>query len=398
MLPLAGGDPRRTDVDITPLDAAGVLDPQRVKSVAKNGNQWCVTDPSGGDFGCFPTEDKANERLHILGAAEVGRFRLSAHFHIDATSNNKADAVQTWLGVDSPIDAQQITWKEQPLLCYPDVSGNCDTAKPRISPPVDLDIYPKNDLSAPVAPWTSTRGKVESVEVKLDVGANNDAGNVFLTIKKRNGYIYKESFGIGASGLARTFEKTDLPGLDLTNGEKYWVDLTVRNLGLSDKLSNPHVTFTWTEQENGKDVKKTVSPPVTLNWVGQQSIFPVSYRGWGLAGYRSEDTRATNVIQEGDFNLGPAGGGTFKNKDDACNAQPGGCKKTDQDVQNMGFAADYPVDSSGMAQVTSARPETRFRRPSPTSRRSARHSPSRGRSWATRPGCLAQRRRSARRG
>ena len=53
---------------------------------------------------------------------------------------------------------------------------------------------------------------------------------------------------------------------------------------------------------------------------------------------------------EADFNPGPAGGGTFDNADDACAAQPGGCM-TEADVDSMGFPDDYPVDSSGMAEV-----------------------------------------------
>ena len=353
VLPSAGGDPRQTDVQIVPLTAAGTLDPDRVKSVAKVNDKWCVTDPSGGDFGCYATEAAANARLLFLGAAEVGRFRLTAEFHIDAVASNKADAVQTWLGVDSPIDARKLTWKEQPRICYPNALGNCDPKKTNVSPPVDIEVYPQNDLTAPAAPWTSTRGRVDNVEVKLDVGADNAAGNVVLTIKKAGGsYVYKQSFRVPASATSPFTTDPLLPGLELASGEKYWVDLSVRNVGLSDKLSNPRVTLKWTEQENGQDVAKSVSPPVTLNWVGQQGFFPVAYRGWALAGYRSDGDRATTAVKEADFRPpGPPGGGTFKDKDEACAAQPGGRCLTDADVQNMGYPDDYPVDSSGMAQV-----------------------------------------------
>jgi RHS repeat-associated protein len=348
VLPSSGGDPRRENLEIVPLTSANVPDPSRVKSVEKVGDDWCVRDPSGGDFGCYSSESDASARLRYLGASEVGRFGLKTDFHVDAVNANKADAVQTWLGVDSPIDVQKITWVAQPMLCYPDASGACDEDRTNVSPPVDVEVYPVNDLTAPAAPWTSTRGHVNEVEVKLDVGADNTAGTVFVTIKKAGGgYVYKKSFGIGASGSSRTFTSDPLPGLDLTSGEKYWVDLSVRNVGLSQKLSNPRVTLKWTETEDDEEVEKSVSPPVTLNSVGQQGYFPVAYRGWALAGYRSEGTRGTTAIIEGDFRPpGPAGGGTFDDADDACAAQPGGCKTAD-DVDDMGFAEDYPRDSSG---------------------------------------------------
>ena len=304
-----------------------------------------MSDPSGGDFGCYESEEDADDRLRHLGAAEVGRFGLRADFEVDPVTDNKADAVQTWLGVDSPIDVQKITWVGQPQLCYPDAADACDEDKSIVNPPVDVEIYPVNDRTAPAAPWTSTRGQVDDVEVKLDVGAQNTAGTVVLTIKKASGYVYKESFRIEASGSARTFT-TELPGVGLTSGEKYWLDLSVRNVGLSQKLSNPRVTLKWTENEDGEDVGKSVSPPVTLNSVGQQGYFPVAYRGWALAGYRSEDTRGTTAIVEADFEPGPEGGGTFDDEADACDAQPGGCKTAD-DVDDMGFPEDYPTDSSG---------------------------------------------------
>ena len=59
-----------------------------------------------------------------------------------------------------------------------------------------------------------------------------------VTIKKADGYVYKRTFGISLSGTSRTMRGG--PGrFDLTSGEKYWFDLSVRNVGLSDKLSIP---------------------------------------------------------------------------------------------------------------------------------------------------------------
>jgi RHS repeat-associated protein len=348
--PRAGGDPRVTAVEIIPLTAAGALDATRVKSVAKDGDEWCVSDPSGGDFGCYSSEADANARLRYIGAAEVGRFGLKADFHVDAEADDKADAVQTWLSVDSPIDVRKIKWLDQPKLCYPDTAGVCDEDKAIVNPHVDIDIYPVNTLVTPAAPWTSTRGEVEKIEVKLDVGANNLAGNVVLTIKKAGGYVHKETFHIGAGGSSRTFTKDDLEGVDLTNGEKYWFDLSVRNPGLSEKLSNPRVTLKWTETEDGTEVEKSVSPPATLHAVGVQSYFAAAYRGWALAGYRSEGTRGTSAVNEADFRPGPADGGTFDDADEACDAQPGGCKTAD-DVDDMGFDEDYPTDGSGNFQL-----------------------------------------------
>lgn len=352
LLPNDGSAAHLVAVDIIPIAADGSVDSNRVKSVAKNGSQWCVSDPSGGDFGCFDNEDDAKARLTRIGAAEDGRFRLSADVSVNAVTGNKADALQTWLSVDSPIDVQQISWLERPQICYPDAAGACDQQKPIVNQPVDIDVYPLNDQDAPVAPWTSTRGHVDKVNVKIDVAGGNAAGDIILTIKKNaDGFVFKRSIPVDASDLAQPVDlDLEKSALDLTSGEKYWFDLSVRNPGLSGKLSNPSVTLKWTEKENGKDVEKTVRPPVTLNWVGQQGFFPVAYRGWALAGYRSDGDRATKDIIEGDFVPGPADGTQYKNKDDACKAQPNGCLQ-ESDVDSMGYSKTYPVDANGMAKV-----------------------------------------------
>jgi len=331
-------------VDVVPMTTGGAVDTPRVKSVTQSGGQWCVQDAQVPpvDFGCFGTQAQATARTRMLGAAETGLFRFEAQFPVGAVNsqNGKADMVGTWLQVDSPIDVTQIDWVQRPALCYVLGSG-CDPDKANLSPPVDIDIYPSNNLSSPATAWHSTLGRTVTPDVGLDVGADNGAGDVILTVKQPDGYVYKTTVNVDSNG---TLTPDTLPDLTLTNGEDYWFDLSVRNPSLSDKLSNPTVTLRWSEN----NVAKHLDVPVTLNAAGQQGIFPLAHRGWGYAGYRAEAPRGTEIIHEDDFRIGPAGGGAYKNKDEACKAQPGGCRTS---TDGMGFAADYPVDADGRAQI-----------------------------------------------
>ena len=345
LLPKAGGSPVEQDVVIEPITDTGEVDTDRVKSIAEDNGQWCVTDPSGGDFGCYPTEEEAEERLTYLGKVEAGLFRFSADIPITDAVDHKSDAVQAWIAVDSPIDVQQISWVEQPLVCYLDGAG-CDEDRPVVSPPVDVDIYPANNLTAPAAPWTSIRTDFDAVTLSLDIAPSSGSGDVIVTIKDENGYLYKETATVTGSGPLGSHPTFPLPGVSLPTGEEFWFDVTARDAGVGGKVTGASISLSWTEN----NVEQTVTPPSTFNWIGDQSYFPVSYRGWGLAGYRADGTRARSALHEEDFRPGPAGGGSFDNADDACDAQPGGCIEP-ADVENLTFDPDYPVDDSGMAQV-----------------------------------------------
>jgi len=78
--------------------------------------------------------------------------------------------------------------------------------------------------------------------VSLDVGADNGAGDVSLTVSQPEGYVCKTPIHVDAGGGSRTITTGEdgvpaLPELTLVDGEDYWFDLSVRSPGLSDKLS-----------------------------------------------------------------------------------------------------------------------------------------------------------------
>jgi RHS repeat-associated protein len=50
----------------------------------------------------------------------------------------------------------------------------------------------------------------------------------------------------------------------------------------------------------------TVEVPSVLNWAGRQGAFPISYRGWGYVGYNGDGARATQPVNEVDFELSPS--------------------------------------------------------------------------------------------
>jgi len=351
--PNAGGAPINADVDVIPITAAGETDTPRVKTVVEDNGEWCVADsqPTPLEFGCFDSETEALARTRMLGAAETGRFRFEATFPVTAVgAGGKADTVATWLDVDSPVDVTEIDWVERPVLCYTGPAPGCDPNKAILSPPVDIDIYPTTDAATPVEPWDSTLGRTVTPVVSFDLASLNGAGKVFLTVKQPDGYLYKTAIDVDeGSVVPRTFTTgqnsvTALPELTLADGEDYWFDLSVRSPALSERLTSPTVTLTWTED----DEDESLVVPFTLNAAGQQGIFPLAHRGWAYAGYRAEGDRKDEEIHEDDFRIGPATGGAYEDDEDACAAQPGGCRTS---TDGMGFDPDYPVDADGRAQI-----------------------------------------------
>ena len=134
------------------------------------------------------------------------------------------------------------------------------------------------------------------------VAAELPSRDVVLTIKTRDGLEWKKAMTLSPSTDETVVDLNDPfspdESIELEAGEEYWFELSVREPALSDALSQDAVTVTLGEDAVVPD---DVTPPVALTWTGRQGIFPLAYRGWGVAGYTASGGSATTPIDEDAF-------------------------------------------------------------------------------------------------
>lgn len=327
-------------VTVTPLTPAGQPDPDRQKSVAQDGSQFCVTSGAGTSFGCYATQDEANAQLQVITTGETGLFEVTSDgFHVDAITSGddkRQDTVETRLAVDSPIDATVLHWVTKPTLCYLD-GGSCDPGKPDVVPSVDTDIYPVTSADRPREPWSGSGGMTARIELS---GAGNRAGDLVFTAKKRGPdgvarVVAKKRIHL-AAGLLPTHPMFYAPvALD---GSDYWFDVSTRDVGLSEAVHGVDVRL---GSGTGADWAETADVPEQFDATGRQGYFAVAYRGWATAGYRGDGARRTNPINEDKFRLSKADGSGYDDSDDACHAAlDGPCVDSADD-------ADFPGEYTG---------------------------------------------------
>jgi len=226
------------------------------------------------------------------------------------TVNNKpqVDKLEVKIAADSPIDVSAVQLDYQ--LYYvktdnPSIPLTDSSGKPTIALqiPADTDIYPQNTLTAPNTPWVSDLARTVTVHASLNVAAmaaSSTAGDVVVTVKTATGLVGKKTVAVVPNTTASQTVTADFD-VPLMKGTSYWFDFSIRNPDISDKASGQAVQLRWTD--NGA---KTENVPSVLNAAGRQGYFPLSYRGWGFAGYNGDGARAAQPIDETAFVVNPA--------------------------------------------------------------------------------------------
>ncbi len=246
------------------------------------------------------------------------------------TDPPQTDSLHAHLAVDSSIDLNALSWN--PAIHYTaatDANGDAievqqtiggvvvDTKRVELAP--EIEQYPNRSTAEIAAPWEADETtdydeiRIEHASLDSDVKKlpNRD---VMLSIKTRDGLEWKRKITLAASADQTV---VNLGGADepigLVDGEEYWFELSVREPALADALAPGPFSV-----EFGEDavVPDDVTPPVVRTWTGRQGIYPLAYRGWGVAGYTASGDKATQLIDEDAFVVdessqppgGPAGG------------------------------------------------------------------------------------------
>lgn len=229
----------------------------------------------------------------------VGDVPAATDFEVSAPtgsgSTERRDTVEARLHVDSPIDVTGLSWA--PDLHYTsatrdgqpvpttDADGNptlglgvtasddLAAGEQKAAMPTDISVYPHSDLSAPQQTWTAASDGTIQVVPEVQFAGSHEAGRVVLTVKSAAGLIAKRYYDVAANGLF----PADGLSVEASKGTAYWFDLSIADPVLGDQVTGSAVRV------DGAVV------PSARHWAGAQDLFPLSYRGWGYAGYNGED-------------------------------------------------------------------------------------------------------------
>jgi RHS repeat-associated protein len=244
----------------------------------------------------------------------VGEQTLSVDFPVaepvlpdpdDPDAPTSQDTVHARLAVDSPIDLTVVDWA--PRVFYTAAVNRQDEPVDVGSPTeptivVDLapeiDQYPQRSTSEVSTPWEATTSDTVDAVVALNLSADNPGGRAVLSVKSVDGLVAQQELTIPASDSSDSFETVVDLDAALTSGEDYWVDLVIRDAGVSERTTFGSVAL---RPDGAADDDDDVDVPATLHWSGRQGIFPLGYRGWAVAGYTAPGALATTPVDESAF-------------------------------------------------------------------------------------------------
>lgn len=210
-----------------------------------------------------------------------------------AVTAGSGDQLMLRVKVDSAIDATQIDWTPEifytsspdaPVL---DQDGNFQI---RVVSPFDLDLYPRNNLTAPQQAWTVTQNGTITVvpNITLNAGSPN-SGEIILTIKRQGEFVSKHVLTVSGNVVT-------VPTISqaVTLNEQLYFDLSVRDPRLFDRIQSTSMVVSFGDP----NVDPIIPVPSGLHGNELASAFPVRYRGWAATAYNGNRDRATQPINQ----------------------------------------------------------------------------------------------------
>ena len=229
-----------------------------------------------------------------ISAAAAGTFNFAVDVPVAGpvfpTEDNpdvtpSQDTMEAYLAVDSPIDLTKVSFA--PSAHY-------------ISDPTivvdflpEIEQYPHQSPQS-VATTVSANGTYD-VEAIINRAGNADATTATMTVKTAAGVVVdRDSQAVGAGSNDVTFNSDTA-----FSGGQYFIEFMLRNDNEADTTTLGAVTLhPNTDPAHANDITGVAA---TLRWRGPQGVFPLAYRGWGVAGYTAAGTKATTAITRSAF-------------------------------------------------------------------------------------------------
>ncbi len=252
-----------------------------------------------------------------------------------------ADDIHAHLAVDSPIDLGAVSWNPRVTYHNDPATPDQDESQISIELPPEVEQYAIRSVPVPVAPTQVPIDGDYAVSAALSVAPAEFPARsplpLVVSVKSAAGLVHQEEVAVTVPPIP-TLPIPFVLGsaVTLDKGTDYWFEATLRGRDVVAPTSIAPFTIDHQEAGGGADdPANTVSAAPTLYLSGQQGIFPLAYRGWGVAGYAANDDLATMPIVE-----------------DAFEIDASGLSEDTEVVEPKGFTADGDLDRDGFAPPT----------------------------------------------
>jgi hypothetical protein len=157
-----------------------------------------------------------------------------------------------------------------------------------LKPANDMDLYPAATLSAPQSSWTATQTGTLAVVPALEVRSSaNLPAEVVFTAKRRNALLGKSRIAISRDADGNVLVSPGNISIAVNAGDEIFFDFSTKDVNIAGQVlsSSVQVTYDMSYPRQYFDV------PHAFHSAANEDLFPVSYRGWGAAGYNGNSPR-----------------------------------------------------------------------------------------------------------
>jgi RHS repeat-associated protein len=256
-----------------------------------------------------------------LAAGAVGSIPMNLDVPVQ-----KGQTLSWRIGVDSPIDVDQLEWTPHAFYTaangvdrLTDAGGN---PLIEVDPPYQLDLYPVDGLTAPQGFYHAPRNERVTVSPRLsfNFGSAQPTAQVTFTVKRRGELLAKRFFDIQQGHVTSPASFT----VQATAGDDLFFDFSTLDPKLRAFLTDQSVQVSIAGGA-------ATAVPSAFHSAAEEDAFPQPYRGWGPVGYNGNKVRATHPIVEGDLVVDKHFGDQLPSS-------------VDPQAQKAAFAADPRVD------------------------------------------------------
>ncbi len=298
---------RPNSVAVMPYEGTVQVSAEIIKSRATSDDLRLVVLRNG-------EEEMTVTPVAIVPAGSTGPTTLSATFNVEAPVYPTEadpdvvadqDTVEVYLEADSPIDLTAVAFA--PRLVYTTAFDENGTEIDLTKEPVELDLlpeieqYPNRQGDGPAVSWVAPSSGAFDLVAALNRAAGSPVGRLVATIKDADGTLVAKAAAelAGPTVLQPEAVVFDLDA-DLVAGTRYFADVMIRDPELSDTTSLAGAAL---RPASATDATTDVAVATELRWRGRQTIFPLAYRGWAVAGYTAAGDKATTAIDQNAFVL-----------------------------------------------------------------------------------------------
>ena len=233
----------------------------------------------------------AGQSRTIQAGTSPGTFNLSADVTVagpvyptEANPNvtPSSDTIEAYLAADSPVDLTKVSFS--PAASY-------DGA-----PEVVVDFLPEIEQYPYQSPRTVAKTMTANgtYDVHADITNPSDATTAVMTVKTAAGVLVDKATAPVLSGANTvTFDSNTV-----FTGSSYFIEVMLRD---DDAALTTTLDAVKLHPDGAADHAGDLTVSGMLRWRGLQGIFPLGYRGWGVAGYTAAGSKATTAIDRNAF-------------------------------------------------------------------------------------------------